>query len=897
MILRRLAVEGWRCFANRFEIGPLSDGVNVLHGPNSSGKSTLMGALVRGLFDNHAGSAQAIKALRPWGRTLSPTVSIEFEHAGETYSLDKRFLQGSRSELSRLEGGRMVRLAEGADANEKVREMLCGEAPARGETNLQHWGIAQVLWAPQQGIALTSLSSGMTAAIQQALGATLRGSSKIEDRVADRYFRIYTPGGSLIGGANSPPAVAMGRQLKEAQQRRTDIEAKLRAYDEASRRAEDFRNRRDQSLRDCQRRQQDLDAARLRSQQYREAEAACGRHQAAATAAEARYTQLQSRVENLKTTRKELIDVQEETARTAGDLYALRRQEEQCRIEADRAESHLDRIRARRPEVDTAEERASQAARYLDQHRRLSETDDLLRRIDAAIKREAELREQRLALAAPSASQLQSIRNVVARRDQAQIQLDAALITVRIIPERSLTLEVARAEQPGDRTAAAGQVCEIKGSPDVSFHIAGVGDFRATGPTGSAGELRQRIADASRQIVELTAAFGTQDLDALQSLHAQAAAIDSDLGSARSALAALLGGRQPDDIRRERAALAAGVEAVVRAYTQWAETLPDAEALRTEAMRIRDEFVRDVEQAEARQKQAQQALSLARQDLAGREASVRGLQQRAAAARQRLDALAGDGKDDAQREADLQRMALEWHAAKAQLEEAQQRLRDLGVDPAREVQILEEQVRHLQKSHSEFDASFNREQGSLLTLASEAPYSALADVDERIARLEADIAREQLYYDAVRLLHDRIDHHRRTLNQQVLGPVTERATGMLQRIAGLRLGSLELGSDFLPAGVTPEEADGKVEIEELCGGEREQVYLAVRLALAEVLFRDQRQLVVLDDALTYTDAGRFARILAILEEAAAHFQILILTCHPERYSGLSEACFIDIEGR
>ena len=81
------------------------------------------------------------------------------------------------------------------------------------------------------------------------------------------------------------------------------------------------------------------------------------------------------------------------------------------------------------------------------------------------------------------------------------------------------------------------------------------------------------------------------------------------------------------------------------------------------------------------------------------------------------------------------------------------------------------------------------------------------------------------------------------------------------------------------------------------GGEREQVYLAVRLALAEVLFRDQRQLVVLDDALTYTDAGRFARILAILEEAAAHFQILILTCHPERYSGLSDACFIDIEGR
>jgi DNA repair protein SbcC/Rad50 len=69
----------------------------------------------------------------------------------------------------------------------------------------------------------------------------------------------------------------------------------------------------------------------------------------------------------------------------------------------------------------------------------------------------------------------------------------------------------------------------------------------------------------------------------------------------------------------------------------------------------------------------------------------------------------------------------------------------------------------------------------------------------------------------------------------------------------------------------------------------------VRLALADLLFRTDRELVVLDDALTFTDSGRFARILGILDEAAARFQMLILTCHPERYSGLSEACFIDLE--
>ena len=47
--------------------------------------------------------------------------------------------------------------------------------------------------------------------------------------------------------------------------------------------------------------------------------------------------------------------------------------------------------------------------------------------------------------------------------------------------------------------------------------------------------------------------------------------------------------------------------------------------------------------------------------------------------------------------------------------------------------------------------------------------------------------------------------------------------------------------------------------------------------------------------MTYTDAGRMARVLAILEEEAQRLQIVILTCHPERYRGLNGASFLDLE--
>ena len=52
---------------------------------------------------------------------------------------------------------------------------------------------------------------------------------------------------------------------------------------------------------------------------------------------------------------------------------------------------------------------------------------------------------------------------------------------------------------------------------------------------------------------------------------------------------------------------------------------------------------------------------------------------------------------------------------------------------------------------------------------------------------------------------------------------------------------------------------------------------------------------VLDDVLTATDTGRLARVMNVLEEAAQGLQVLILTCHPERYRGLKRAAFFDLE--
>ena len=107
--------------------------------------------------------------------------------------------------------------------------------------------------------------------------------------------------------------------------------------------------------------------------------------------------------------------------------------------------------------------------------------------------------------------------------------------------------------------------------------------------------------------------------------------------------------------------------------------------------------------------------------------------------------------------------------------------------------------------------------------------------------------------------------------------------------------SIARGRAFGPSGVHPEISGQAVSLDNVSGGEKEQAYLATRLALAEVLAGQERQMVVLDDAMTCTDARRMARVMAILEEEAGRLQIIILTCHPERYRGLEGAGFLDLE--
>jgi uncharacterized protein YhaN len=76
---------------------------------------------------------------------------------------------------------------------------------------------------------------------------------------------------------------------------------------------------------------------------------------------------------------------------------------------------------------------------------------------------------------------------------------------------------------------------------------------------------------------------------------------------------------------------------------------------------------------------------------------------------------------------------------------------------------------------------------------------------------------------------------------------------------------------------------------DLSRGAREQLLLALRAAIALELAKKEPPCLVLDDVLVHTDPVRQRNVLDYLETLSQQVQIVILTCHEERYRGVGQA--------
>ena len=143
MILEGFEIENWACIKHVLVSGLPPTGTIVFHGPNGTGKSSIIEALRACLMDFPSTStSKELKRWFPKNGLEKPRVAVTFNARGSSWRITKHF--GSRE--SRLEsrtaaGTWKLERSTAADAHEEVRKLL-------GDKD-SHAGLHQLLWLTQ----------------------------------------------------------------------------------------------------------------------------------------------------------------------------------------------------------------------------------------------------------------------------------------------------------------------------------------------------------------------------------------------------------------------------------------------------------------------------------------------------------------------------------------------------------------------------------------------------------------------------------------------------------------------------------------------------------------------------------------------------------------------------
>ncbi len=141
MILEGFEIENWSCI-KRVSVTDLPPtGIVVLHGPNGTGKSSIIEALRACLMDNKS-TSKALGRGFPKNSSEKPRVTVTFRAAGTSWRITKQFNSKESKLESRTPTGQWkLETADPSEAHERTRQLTGGS-----DSSL---GLHQLLWLTQ----------------------------------------------------------------------------------------------------------------------------------------------------------------------------------------------------------------------------------------------------------------------------------------------------------------------------------------------------------------------------------------------------------------------------------------------------------------------------------------------------------------------------------------------------------------------------------------------------------------------------------------------------------------------------------------------------------------------------------------------------------------------------
>lgn len=892
MMLQSVIIESWKCFEGptRFDFDP---GLNVVHAPNGSGKSSLFQAIRSAFIEGHDTSKGDIRSAMPWGATkVGPSVEIHFMNGKEEYRLRKKFLVDKRCELFLKKNGNFSKDTEGKSADEAVLKIL-DQALDPGKK--EKWLLSRILLAHQGKLAIDSLSDDLQRNIRTVLSAQVGSAGPYEELIQTRYSRYFTPTGRFTSGAKAPQELAS--YSTEYENIKKDLEIVRSDYENYERLSKEVSDL-GATVRSARENLDGLKAgiAQLEQRKIRYSELLNKQTLLSAESARERlvYSNLEQSVQAIHRLSGQIAQTNMKISEIS-EKIPLKKEEQEKAIEKHR-EMNVLMKNLRKLEESLASQRISiQNARDfvkissdLDNLRKCkSEADSLTSSIQSG-------KDALSSLKAPDKKTISRVRKLKADAADAAKTLELSLIRLELTPEVDLSLEIFEAGETQTRNIAAQTPMEISGSPVVMARIPGIVKMKVSGPEVSVDRQKLTLEKSRVELAAIRQIYGTTDLDELEKMMERAAEIGRDINKHQTDLEKIINCSDIESMIRKIRTLDQEIKNILFQYPQWENSILDPDKMERDNQQAMSVLIPKIRELEPDLKAVEKSLSLLFADL---ERLPKELQQAENELKNYVTELAdkeADGKSREQRLADRDTASMKWTALTTSLDVVMKQLKDFGDDPERELEKLRSDIRFAENRVSQISEELFRKSTILEVEAEKSPYSRLTTMEERLGELEKLLDRELIRRDAVDLLKKTLDQRRAQALSGIAEPVELRATEIMKRIGGSKFTHVGLKNNFLPEGVRPGTMQDDVSLENISGGEAEQLHLAVRIALAETLVKNGKHFMLLDDVLTATDSQRMDNILDIITEMTERFQIIIMTCHPERYTKLASARFIDL---
>jgi len=868
MRVQRLRLGQIRRFRGTLEIPDLSPGINLFCGPNETGKSTIARAIRAAFFERYRSSV--LEDLLPKGEvptSCSPTVEISFESGGQQHTLLKTFFAKKRCAYTR--DGEVL---DGEEAEEAISRLLGFGYAGKGASKPEHWGIPGLLWI-EQGDGhridepVESAADYLRTALESTVGAV--ASTAGDDVLAtlrEQRDQLLTPGTGRPRGAYQETS----RELAEVRDLGAALDAQIAAYRDDVDRLTGLRAQHDA---DAKARPWEVFKAKLEGarQELVAAERLQGEHEQQLKNVSASSTNRELLAERLRT----FSDRRAMLARRQEALVAAKQALEAAQAAAVQAEQRRDAAARVSDEASTRVALAEAEEKRRTLNERLDQASSEAARLEAALAKALEQAEELARHNATVDANRQSAADVEAAvrardtlREREILQSAAATaITFALLPEIAATLD----GKPVDPNS------EHRITATAQIQIEGVGSIGVRPGDSDVADLARQVEEARAAAERALAKLGVASVEEARSRQDRFKQSQADAKAAE----AMLGLTAPQGVDKLRSALAAATQTRAETANQL-QALPAAPGGQsvdvTEARAANAAAIERLEQASDAHLAAAKMLATAQAGEQAAAAEVGKL-------REAVDEAQSSGVED-DTQALLAKALADQEAAKAQAAELAKRIEQSQPD------VLRQDVQRLQSSMEQSLATHNQRGNSIAALEARLEVAGANGIEEqreelrvREQALSRRLAELQLRAKALSLLVERLETKRQALTAKLQAPLQARLDHYMRLLfPGARLG---LQEDLTPAVLERGVGTDAVDFGQLSHGAREQIALISRLAYADLLKEAGKPtLILLDDALVNTDSQRLDLMQRVLYDAAQRHQMLLFTCHPERWAGL-----------